>query len=102
MKKNDIYYSLDSFFHVLAEKIEKHAPIKTKSNKTITLNDKPWISRVIGTSIKIRDKIFKELLHEQFKTYRNNLVALTRIRIVTANISKKVKKIQKECGVPLE
>ena len=102
MKKNDVYYSLDSFFHVLAEKIVKHAPIKTKFNKMITLNDKTWISRVIGTSTKIRDKIYKELLHEQFKTYSNNLVTLTRIRIVTANISKKVKKTQKECGVPLE
>ena len=59
------------------KKIEKHAAVKTKSNKTLTLNDKPWISRIIRKSIKIRNKKYKQyfkekysakkdLLHEQF------------------------------------
>lgn len=32
-----------TFFHVLTEKIEKHASIKSKNNKMFTLNDRPWI-----------------------------------------------------------
>ena len=48
------------------------------------LNDKPWLSRDIRKSIKIRSKIYKQyckenLFPEQFKTYRNKIVALKRI-----------------------
>ena len=75
---------------VQKKKIEKPAAVKTKSNKTLTLNDKPWISRIIRKSIKIGNKKYKQyfkekysakkdLLHEQFKTYRKQVDALRRI-----------------------
>ena len=54
-----------------------------KSNKMLTLNLKCWMSRAIRKSMKIRYKRYKqyckkntepkkELLHQQFKTCRNN------------------------------
>ena len=72
------------------QKIGKHTPIKIKSNKLFTLNDKPWISRAIRKSIKTRNKIYKhyckekrsskkEFLHERFKIYRNRMAASTKI-----------------------
>ena len=37
LKKNGVGYSTNSFLHILTENIEKHAAIKAKSNKTLTL-----------------------------------------------------------------
>ena len=82
---------MDSFLHIATDQRDKHTHIKTKSNKTFTLNDKAWTSRAIRKCIKIRNKIYKQyckeknqtnkknLLHEQFKTDQNKIVAITRM-----------------------
>ena len=62
---------MDSFLHILTKKIKKHAAIKIKSNKTLTLNDRPWISRAIRKSIKIRSKIYKQYCKEKDPAKKN-------------------------------
>ena len=65
----------------IVKTLDKHAPNKTvrkRENKTIS---KPWISRDIKTSIRKRDKLFKQMIkaknkqqklikHESYKKYR--------------------------------
>ena len=53
---------MDSFLHVTTERIEKHTHIKTKSKKTLTLNDEPWISWAVKKSIKIRNNIYTQTI----------------------------------------
>ena len=60
LNKNHVDYYMGSFLHILTEKIKKQAPIKSICSKTLTLNDKPWISRAIRKSIKICNKIYKQ------------------------------------------
>ena len=65
---------MDSFLNFFTEKMEKHAPIKTKSNKALTLNDRPCISRPIRQSIKIRGELDKQRAKKQkSKIYINSL-----------------------------
>ena len=45
-------YAFATMATATATKIDKNTPIKIKSNKLFTLNDKPWISRAIRKSIK--------------------------------------------------
>lgn len=103
------------FLPCSCRKIVKHAaPIKTKSNKILTLNGRAWISRAIGKSTKIRNKVYKNYLekdpakekttHEQFKTYRNKKLHWQELvqKTITANNSKKIKETQKEFGELLE
>ena len=69
--------------------LDKHAPIKTvkkRENKTIS---KPWITRGIKTSIKKRDKLFKQMIkvknkqqklikHESCTKCRNKIIEIIR------------------------
>lgn len=82
-------YSTKSFLDVINNKIDKDAPIKTKLKAKIPLADKSRMSRVIKNSIQTKNKLCKhfckeksqwqkEILHNQFKTYRNYLVTLIR------------------------
>lgn len=83
-------YAFATMATATATKIDKNTPIKIKSNKLFTLNDKPWISRAIKRSVEITNKIYKqyckekdqlkkELFMKQFKTHSYNIAVLTRI-----------------------
>ena len=80
---------MTSFLDIINKKLDKQAAIKTKPKTKISLTDKPWMSRAIKKSIKTKNQIYehfflrkqinhKGTLHDQFKTYRNYLVTLTR------------------------
>ena len=42
--------------------IEKHAPFKEQAKRKEKLRFKPWITNGILTSIKQRDKVYKEII----------------------------------------
>ena len=71
-KRNDVNYFMDSFLHIATDQRDKHIHIKTKSNKTFTLNDKAWTSRAIRKCIKIRNKIYKQYCKEKKQTNKKN------------------------------
>ena len=44
----------------ILKKIDKHAPMRPMSRKEKRLNEKPWITRGILTSIKTKNRFFKK------------------------------------------
>ena len=65
--------------------LNKHFPIKILSKKEIELECKPWITKGILTSAKIKNKTFKQFKksgkledYEKFKRYRNLINKLKR------------------------
>ena len=79
--------------------------MKERENKTIS---KPWITRGIKTSIKKRDKFYKQMVkaknkqqklikHESYKKYSNKIIELLRQSKQTINvILSRIKKIPKQ------
>ena len=64
----------------------KHAPLKQITKKEIKTKSKPWIATA-------KDQERKDLLHQQFKNYRNILSNLTKKvkKTIIKNIFKKIK-----------
>ena len=91
LKVNDknVYTSLRNFLQKINSLLEKHAPLKQITKKEIKTKSKPWIPAGILTSIRNKNKIYnkfckakdqkqKDLLHQQFKHYRNIISNLTK------------------------
>jgi len=75
------------FYYKLSEITDKHIPIKKlPKNKQITFSSKPWFSKGIQTSIKIKNKIYRKYLKTKstylyckFKFYRYKINHLVKI-----------------------
>ena len=79
--------------------------MKKRENKIIS---KPWITRGIKTSLKKRDKFYKQMIkaknkqqkcikHESYKKYSNKIIELLRQSKQTINvILSRIKKIPKQ------
>ena len=89
--KCDIDFFFNSFYDKLNFLIDLliHVPLKTYSSKRSHNNHKPWMSRGLLKSIKVRDSIYKRFLQgkdhtvksylaERYKFYRNMIVNLCR------------------------
>ena len=87
--KNDPDFSFNQFYEKINCIVDNHLPLKKVSKKELKQQFKPWITTGIRKSIKIRDKLFnkyinsknynKELIHNEYKRYRNLIVSLTRL-----------------------
>ena len=92
LKVNDknVDTSLRIFLQTINSLLEKHASLEQITKKEIKTKSKPWITTGILTSIRSKNKIYnkfwkakdrkrkKDLLHQQFKNYRNILSNLTK------------------------
>ena len=85
--KNDVNYSLNKLLTIYDAILDRHAPIKKISNREIKLRTKPWITKGILTSIKIKNKLYKKYCRAKdelrkvnllysFKSYRNLIITL--------------------------
>ena len=52
----------DSFHAKITEIIDKHVPLKKVSKRRLLLSAKPWITRGIKISIKIKNSLYKSYL----------------------------------------
>ena len=109
-ENNDVDLGFETFFKVFSRTLVKHAPYKEirKKNKIETL--KPWITKGIKQSIKVRDRLYKDMTktkniqlcqikEKSFKKYRNKIVDLIKIGSCTArNFLKKTREIPKLHG----
>ena len=70
--------------------MDKHLPLKKLSQQEILQRDKPWITKGLLKSIKIKNIVHrkmrrakdlnrKEELHAKYKTYKNRILKLTRL-----------------------
>ena len=63
----------------LTNPVNEHAPLKNISRKKAKQLAKPWISRGIRKSIKIKNALCISGDTEKCKLYRNKLLSLTRL-----------------------
>ena len=82
----NITMMFDSFHNKLKNVINKHIPLKQLSQKDIKQISKPWITRGIQKSIKVKNKYYKKFIsnrppyyQSKFKTYRNKLNHLIKL-----------------------
>ena len=85
----DINQSFSNFYTIINNILDIHAPFKKLSKREIKLKSKPWITKGILKSIKIKNKIHKKFLKAKdpirkenllntFKIYRNYINKLIR------------------------
>ena len=74
---------MELFLKTLNEVLDLMAPIKPLSKKEANLKIKPWITKGILKSIKVRDRLYKKYLSkksniylQKYKQYRNLIVTL--------------------------
>ena len=89
INQNDPHQSSELFFQKLDQWFDKHCPKKTITKKQQTFLPKPWLTKGILKSIKVKNKTYQQFckssdplkkngLHIKFKTCRNSILKLTR------------------------
>jgi hypothetical protein len=70
----------DSFFSKITEVVDRHIPIKQLSEREIKTQSKPWVTKGIRNSIKVKNRLYLKFLktkssyyYERFKYYRNKV-----------------------------
>ena len=59
INKNQTIQSFERFFNVLETLLDASAPLKKLTNKEVKLHLKPWLTNGIMTSIRQKDKLYK-------------------------------------------
>ena len=76
---NNVDELFSTFYRNFNKIINKHAPIKTLSQRRIKQFSKPWITKGIRTSIKEKNRLYQIGDQEKYKYYRNKICSLTRL-----------------------
>ena len=83
----DVNLNFEIFLRPIGKILDKHVPLKKASRKKQKEKIKPWVTRGIRQSMKIRDKLYKQFIKSKnneireikqtaFKTYRNKITDL--------------------------
>ena len=89
-QNNNTNLGFEIFLRLFSKCLDKHAPLKTVSKIGERVLQKPWITNGIKTSIKVRDKLYKQMIKQKdailknqkqmlYKRYRNKIVDLLKI-----------------------
>lgn len=68
-----------SFYNKFNKLINKHAPLKILSRRKAKQFSKPWITKGLRKSIKIKNRLFYSGDISKYKLYRNRIVSLSRL-----------------------
>lgn len=74
---NDVDKLFSSFYKKFNKIVNKHAPLKTLSHRKIKQLSKPWITKGLRTSIKVKNKLYESGDENKYKYYRNKICSLT-------------------------
>ena len=77
--ETNIDNTFSSFYNKLNKLISKHAPLKPISGRKVKSFSKPWITKGIRKSIKMKNKLLGRGNIKLFKIYRNKISTLTRL-----------------------
>ena len=75
--KADINKSFSTFHNTLNKLLNKHAPLKPISKRSFKKQQKPWITKGIRRSIKIKNSLYYSGDNKTYKNYRNKILMLT-------------------------
>ena len=79
MANGSVDKCFSSFYNKLNKLINKHAPFKTLSKRKAKQFSKPWITKGLRKSIKIKNRLFYSGDISKYKLYRNIIVSLSRL-----------------------
>ena len=68
-----------SFYNKYNKLINKHAPMKTISKRKAKLLSKPWITKGLRISVRIKNKLYASGDMIKYEVYRNKLCSLIRL-----------------------
>ena len=77
--QNDPYHSFTILYNKVNKLLDKHAPYKTLSQRRAKQMQKPWITRGLRKSIKVKNRLFYSGNKAQYKIYRNIILILSRL-----------------------
>ena len=89
-ENSEVNLGFETFVRLVNRILDKHVPTKIIEKKENKITSKPWVTRGIKTSMKIRDKFYKQMIktkskqqklskHNSYKKYRNKITELLRI-----------------------
>ena len=61
-KNSEVNLTFETLVRLVNRILDKHAPTKIIEKKENKITSKPWVTRGIKTSMKIRDKFYKQML----------------------------------------
>ena len=83
--EHDVNNKYNIFHDTFLKILNLHAPIRTLSQKEVKLLNKPWLSKGLLTSIKLKNKFYKKFLktkdqlwYSSYKQYRDKINHLIR------------------------
>ena len=78
-RTSDVNKSFSSLYNKLNNLLDKHAPLKPISKRKTKRLAKPWITKGIRRSIKVKNNLYCSGETASYKIYRNKISVLTRI-----------------------
>lgn len=78
-ESSDVNKVFSSFYNKFNKLVNKHAPMKTISNRKAKQFSKPWITKGLRKSIRVKNKLYALDDRVKYKMYRNRICTLTRI-----------------------
>ena len=79
MANGSVDKCFSSFYNKINKLINKHAPFKILSKRKAKQFSKPWITKGLHKSIKIKNRLFYSGDILKYKLYRNRIVSLSRL-----------------------
>ena len=90
-ENSEVNLGFETFVRLVNRILDKDVPTKIIEKEENKITSKSWITRSIKTSMKMRDKFYKQMIktkskqqrlskHNSYKKYRNKITALLRIR----------------------
>ena len=91
LNQDNVDITFENYLNTVNNLINSHAPWKKNSTKKQrNFKQKPWITREIKKAIEKKNRLFKmyikcvssnkNILHQEYKTYRNSLSTLLKKR----------------------
>ena len=78
-ESSDVNNKFSSFYNKFNKLVNKHAPMKTISNRKAKQFCKPWITKGLRKSIRVKNKLYASHDRVKYKMHRNRICTLTRI-----------------------
>ena len=67
------------FYKCVNKTINKHAPLRSISNRKQKFLAKPWLTAGLRKSIRVKNNLFYTSDRDKYKFYRNKIISLTRL-----------------------
>ena len=75
----DPCHSFSILYNKVNKLLNKQAPYKTLSQRRVKQMQKPWITRGLRKSIKVKNRLLYSGNKAQYKIYRNKILLLSRL-----------------------